>query len=81
MSDLNHNLVFQGFFQYNGGKGGMIMNLLYPLAVSSVAVIGAADGPTSIFIAGKVSTGSIVGFAAVVLLAAFGLFWYFKKRK
>lgn len=49
---------------------------------SSVSVIGGADGPTSIFIAGKVHTGGLAVLCAViaVLLILSGV-WIMRKGK
>lgn len=48
----------------------------------AVSVIGGADGPTSIFIAGKVGGGSSVGMIAVgVLLVMAGILLFKWKRK
>lgn len=49
---------------------------------TSVAVIGSADGPTSIFIVGKVRMPSTAEIAAAgIILIAAGLFVLFWKRK
>ena len=49
---------------------------------TSVAVIGSADGPTSIFIAGKVRMPCTAEIAAAgIILIAAGLFVLFWKRK
>lgn len=47
----------------------------------SVSVIGGADGPTSIFIAGKIGNGSIVGAVVVgIVLLAAGIFLIVKGK-
>ncbi len=47
----------------------------------SVSVIGGADGPTSIFVAGKVGEGSAVtGFIAGIVLLAIGIFILIRKK-
>lgn len=48
----------------------------------SVSIIGGADGPTSVFLAGKVGGDFAVGLmiAGVVLMAA-GIVWWYSKRK
>lgn len=47
----------------------------------SVSVIGGADGPTSIFVAGKVGAGSAVtGFIAGIVLLAIGIFILIRKK-
>ncbi len=43
----------------------------YNKAASSIAIIGGADGPTSIFIAGKIGTGSIgAAVIGIILIVA-----------
>lgn len=48
----------------------------------AVSVIGGADGPTSIFLAGKVG-GSMIAYLAslVVILIGVGIVLYLKKKK
>ena len=48
----------------------------------SVSIIGGADGPTSIFLAGKVG-GSMIAYLAslVVILIGVGIVIYLKKKK
>ncbi len=47
----------------------------------SVSVIGGADGPTSIFVAGKVGEGSAVtGIIAGIVLLAIGIFILIRKK-
>lgn len=50
-------------------------------AASSVAIIGGADGPTSIFIAGKVGSPLYVAIVVGVILLIAGLLLLLKKRK
>lgn len=50
-------------------------------AASSVAIIGGADGPTSIFIAGKVGSPLYAAIVVGVILLIAGLFLLLKKRK
>ena len=50
-------------------------------AASSVAIIGGADGPTSIFIAGKVGSPLYAAIAVGVILLIVGLLLLLKKRK
>ena len=57
------------------------MHLISTLSPATIGIIGGADGPTSIFIAGKIGNGTLFFLAAVVVLLAAGLFWYLKKRK
>lgn len=48
----------------------------------SVAIIGGADGPTSIFLAGKVGGGISSVFVTVgVLLLVMAILWYVKQRR
>lgn len=48
----------------------------------SVSVIGGADGPTSIFVAGKVgSTSAVAGIVAGIVLIAAGIFMIVKMVK
>ena len=49
---------------------------------ASIAIIGGADGPTAIFIAGPAfRTAAMAGIAAGVLLLAAGVWLLLKKRK
>ena len=53
---------------------------------ASVGIIGGADGPTAILVAGpELSVGTLVGLAACVLCAAgaviFGIVWKKRNRK
>lgn len=45
----------------------------------SIGIIGGADGPTAIFVAGKLGGGDVV-LAVVVALIVLGV-WIWKKRK
>ena len=49
----------------------------------SVSIIGGADGPTSIFLAGKLSSPAIytAGTAAVLCLTAAVILWIVYKKK
>lgn len=47
----------------------------------SIAVIGGADGPTSIFIAGKVGEGSILTVIIVGVIMIAGIVIMIKRRK
>lgn len=48
----------------------------------SVAIIGGADGPTSIFLAGKVGGGISSVFVTIgVLLLVMAILWYVKQRR
>ena len=47
----------------------------------SVAVIGGADGPTSIFLAGKLGSGPVfLGMVAGIVLLAIGIFIIIRKQ-
>lgn len=47
----------------------------------SISIIGGADGPTSVFIAGKVgNTSAAVGVIAGIVLLVIGFFMIRKKR-
>lgn len=50
-------------------------------AASSVSIIGGADGPTSIFIAGKVGSPLYAAIVVGVILLIAGLLLLLKKRK
>jgi len=48
---------------------------------SSIGIIGGADGPTSIFIAGRIGSGSVIGGLLIgVLLVGAGIWGYKKSR-
>lgn len=48
----------------------------------TIAVIGGADGPTAVFVAGKVSSFTwMLGAAAGVVLLLVGMFLIWRKRK
>ena len=47
----------------------------------AIAIIGGADGPTSIFIAGKVGYGSILTMIIVGVLIIVGIIVLIKRRK
>ena len=67
----------------------LILNLLrriYTFAMQkgmAVSVIGGADGPTSIFLAGKVGSTSMIAYllSLVVILVGVGILVYIKKKK
>ena len=48
---------------------------------ASVAVIGGADGPTAIFLAGKVGNGTIMGIIAIGIVLVAAALYIYKKRK
>lgn len=47
----------------------------------AIAIIGGADGPTSIFIAGRVGYGSIVTMIIVGVIIIVGIIVMIKRRK
>lgn len=47
----------------------------------AVAIIGGADGPTSVFVAGKVGNGDIVLGIAVAVLVILGIIWFVSRKK
>lgn len=47
----------------------------------AIAIIGGADGPTSIFIAGKVGYGSILTMIIVGVIIIVGIIVLIKRRK
>ena len=67
----------------------LILNILrriYTFALQkgvAVSVIGGADGPTSIFLAGKVGNSSMIVYllSLVVILIGVGILVYIKKKK
>lgn len=48
---------------------------------NSIGIIGGADGPTSIFIAGKVGTGDIVLGLVVAVAVILGVIWLVRRKK
>ena len=57
-------------------------NYFYPVSVAkSVSVIGGADGPTSIFVAGKIGGApTITGIIVGIVLLAIGIFIFARKK-
>ena len=48
----------------------------------AISIIGGADGPTSVFLAGKVGDGIILGAIVIgIILASIGIIVYGKIRK
>ncbi len=47
---------------------------------NSVAIIGGADGPTAVFVAGKIGDGTMIAIAAIGVILVLGAVWLFKKR-
>lgn len=47
----------------------------------AVAVIGGADGPTSVFVAGKVGNGDIMLGIAAAVLVILGIIWLVSRKK
>lgn len=65
------------------GAAAMLCGLVFfRREAASVAIIGGADGPTAIFIAGPaLRTAAMAGIAAGVLLLAAGVWLVFRRRK
>ena len=60
----------------------MIQNLVKIKQRASIGIIGGADGPTSVFIAGKVPEGlGIMGILCGMLLLTVGLYLIFRKNR
>ncbi|NLL78796.1 MAG: sodium ion-translocating decarboxylase subunit beta [Clostridiales bacterium] len=61
--------------------GALSLSFWHKKAVA-VSIIGGADGPTSVFLAGKIG-GNVtagLGIVAVVCLMAAGIVWFFWKK-
>lgn len=50
-----------------------------PSAALSLGIIGGADGPTAIFVTGKISP--LIAAAALAALALAGLLWFLIRKK
>lgn len=49
---------------------------------NSSNIIGGADGPTTIFLAGRLGSSFIILFMLlIVVLAIAGMVWFFKRKK
>lgn len=63
------SILFSIIFSIAGlvavGSGLVMKMKARGTVATSIAVIGGADGPTSIFLAGKVGNGSLTGLVAV----------------
>lgn len=61
---------------------GMLLALcaggIMPQAQASLGIIGGADGPTSIFVAGSVD---VIWLAAAVVAAAAAIVWLIRRKK
>ena len=75
---ISYNAFAQHYFRYSisaegcDSRRGKSEEHLNP-AAQSIGIIGGADGPTAIFIAGKIGKGTIaagVGIVAIILVAA-----------
>lgn len=53
----------------------------YTMVGSAIAVIGGADGPTSIFVAGKIGNGTILLMIAALAVAVTMIYLFIRKRK
>lgn len=58
---------------------GILFKVKKP-AASSIAIIGGADGPTSVFIAGKVGDEFPVALIAAGMVLALAAIWLFRKK-
>lgn len=47
----------------------------------AVSIIGGADGPTSIFIAGKIGSGDIFFALAAVAIVIVTIVWFIRRKK
>lgn len=48
---------------------------------TSIGIIGGADGPTSVFIAGKTNWFEIAGSIAIVIILIAAIIYFVKKKK
>lgn len=56
----------------------LLLNVRWKMSVS---IIGRADGPTSVFVAGKIgSTPTIIGIIGGIILFVAGIFMIIKKK-
>lgn len=52
------------------------------MKTASIEVIGGADGPTTVFVAGKLGTGTIAGIVVIgIVLITAGILIYKWKKK
>lgn len=66
------------------GIGVAIKAFIKGKAAMSVSIIGGADGPTSVFVAGKIGRGTpwaLIGGGAVILVLAACLWGFLRSRK
>ena len=60
----------------------LILGRVYSTQAASIGVIGGADGPTSVYVAGRIGQGNgFLQIAAGVLLLGFGIWGCWKKGK
>ncbi|MFI3171503.1 MAG: sodium ion-translocating decarboxylase subunit beta [Eubacteriales bacterium] len=60
-----------------------ILSLLVGCAsekATSIAIIGGADGPTSVFVAGKVRGYGTIGVIIIIVLVIVTIIYFIKKR-
>lgn len=57
---------------------GLILNIKRQMQIS---IIGGADGPTSVFLAGKLGSGVGIIIAVAVAAAGIGLLWLLYRRR
>ena len=81
MHEKGNRNYFVSNRNYNGSnKSGFKVNEQMSVA-KSVSVIGGADGPTSIFVAGKIGgTPAIIGIIVGIVLLAIGIFIFARKK-
>jgi oxaloacetate decarboxylase beta subunit len=64
------------------GMGITISSLIVKIkGQMAISIVGGADGPTSVFLAGKVGNGFFAGFIVGVVLFAVGIFMLVRKNK
>ena len=76
--------IIVGTFMIVCNVAPMIIGAILRMQISnssSIGIIGGADGPTSIFIAGRIGSGSVIGGLLIgVLLVGAGIWGYKKSR-
>ena len=48
---------------------------------ASIGIIGGADGPTAVFVAGKIGTAPVIGLAAIGVCLILAAVWVIKKKR
>jgi oxaloacetate decarboxylase beta subunit len=63
------------------GMGITIFSLIVKIkGQMAISIVGGADGPTSVFLAGKVGNGFLAGVIVGVVLFAVGIFMLVRKK-